>query len=210
MWGVMSLGDFPISPPFARLSRAIRAAIALILASLACQPALAAPNDTGASSGTAEIAVVSPLTLIKMKDLDFGKIAPTPTAGTVVIDPNTSVCTTTGGLLHIGGCQAAQFGGMGAKNMFVRLNAPAAITIAGPGGATMTIDTITLDTSPDLQLQANGNGNGNGNGGGGNKRYKIVTSSGIFSFNLGGTLHVAANQASGAYTGTFSITAVYQ
>ena len=55
----------------------------------------------------------------------------------------------------------AVFGGMGARRMLVRINAPTTITLTGPGQS-MVIDTITLDTLPDLQLQSNGNGNGNG------------------------------------------------
>lgn len=208
----MDKGAFPQAPAWARVMRAFRALLVLVLATLAIAPVHAAPNDTGSATAVAEVAVVTPLSLIQMRNLDFGRIGPTTTAGSIVINPNDSTCTSTGGLLHLGGCQAAQFGGMGARNMLVRLNTPGTITLTGPG-ANMTIDTITLDTSPDLQLQAGGNGNGNGNSGpgnGNNRRYRIVTSSGIFSFNLGGTLRVNANQAPGVYTATFSVTAIYQ
>jgi Domain of unknown function (DUF4402) len=189
-----------------RCKSAIRAALALALAAGFGQPALAGPTDTGAAAAVAEVAVMEPLQLVKMRDLDFARIGPTPTAGTVVLNPNDNSCTATGGLLHIGTCQAAVFGGMGARRMIVRINAPTTITLTGPGQA-MVIDTITLDTVPDLQLQPNGNGNGNGNG---NRRYRIVSNSGIFAFNLGGTLRVNANQAPGVYSASFDVTAVYQ
>lgn len=198
----MNRGPNPFLPRPARTGSAIRAALALVLGLGASQPAMAGPTDTGTAAAAAEVAVMQPLQLVKMRDLDFGKIGPTPVAGTVVLNPNNNACTTTGGLLHVGGCQAAVFGGMGARRMLVRINAPTTITLAGPGQA-MVIDTITLDTSPDLQLQPTGNGNGN-------RRYRIVTDSGIFAFNLGGRLRVNANQAAGAYSATFAVTVVYQ
>lgn len=202
----MNWGPFPSRPRPARCHSAIRATLALALAAGGSQTALAGPTDTGAAAAVAEVAVMQPLQLVKMRDLDFAKIGPTPVAGTVVLNPDNNACTTTGGLLHVGTCQAAVFGGMGARRMLVRINAPTTITLTGPGQS-MVIDTITLDTLPDLQLQSNGNGNGNGNG---NRRYRIVTDSGIFAFNLGGTLRVNANQAAGAYSASFAVTVVYQ
>ena len=202
----MNWGPIPSWPRPTRCQSAIRAALTLALAASASQPALAGPTDTGAAAAVAEVAVMEPLQLVKMRDLDFGKVGPTPVAGTVVLNPDNNDCTTTGGLLHVGTCQAAVFGGMGARRMLVRINGPTTITLNGPGQA-MVIDTITLDTAPDLQLQSNGNGNGNGNG---NRRYRIVTDSGIFAFNLGGTLRVNANQAAGAYSASFAVTVVYQ
>jgi hypothetical protein len=137
--------------------------------------------------------------------MDFGSIAPRATAGTVVLEPAGGTCSVTGAILQFGRCQAAEFVGQGVRNMMVRINLPANITLTGPSG-TMIIDTLTQDVSPDLVLRG-GNGNGLGNG---NRRYQIVSTAGIFSINVGGTLRVGANQAAGVYTGTYSVTVVYQ
>mgnify|MGYP001166036432 CR=1 FL=1 len=183
--------------------RAACAALALagmLTGMLAGAPAAqAAPGDTGTASASAEIAVVTPLVLIKMADLNFGKVATQASAGTVAIDPNTSTCTTTGGLVHAGACQAAGFGGMGTRNMYVRINVPASVSLTGPG-ASMVLDTLTLDTTPDFTIQGSGS----------NRRYRIITQTGIFNFNLGGTLHVNAAQAPGTYAGTFTVQVQYQ
>jgi hypothetical protein len=53
--------------------------------------------------------VVEPLALIKIRDLDFGRIAAQPTAGTVTVDPNTGACTATGGVISVGNCGYAEF-----------------------------------------------------------------------------------------------------
>ncbi len=167
---------------------------------------MAAPGDTGSASAASRIVVVTPLSLVKVNDLKFGKVANTASGGTVVVNPQNSACTVTGPLLHIGTCQAAEFAGMGARNMTVRLRITNVVNLTGPG-APMVLDLLDFDTSPDLQLIGSPTGNGNGSG---NKRYRILPSSGIFNFRVGGTLHVNANQAAGAYTGSFLVTAQYQ
>ena len=179
--------------------RAACAALVLAGALAAAPLAQAAPGDSGSASASANIAVVTPLVLIKMADLNFGKVATQADAGTVVINPDTSTCTATGGLVHAGACQAAVFGGMGTRNMYVRINVPASVSLTGPG-ASMVLDTLTLDTAPDFTIQGSGS----------NRRYRIITQTGIFNFNLGGTLHVNAAQAPGTYAGTFTVQVQYQ
>ena len=93
---------------------------------------------------------------------------------------------------------------MGRRNFIVRIQVSSPTNLTGPG-QTMVMDTMTLDTSPDLLFQSNGNGNGVGN-----QRYRIVSNTGIFNFQVGGRLRVNANQAPGTYQGTFSVSVQYQ
>lgn len=203
----MKWANRPCMLPTGRLSHALRAALVCALLTLAPTRALAGPNDAATTIGTAEVAVVTSMSLVKTKDMNFGRIAPQPLAGTIVLNPADNTCTATGGVIHVGTCQAAEFGGMGARRMIVRLTLPTSITLTGPGG-TMLINTITRDVAPDLEQASPGNGNGNGNGL--QNRYRIVSDSGIYSFTVGGTLQVGTNQAPGVYTGTFDVTAAYQ
>jgi spore coat protein U-like protein len=163
-------------------------------------------QDVATTTASAQATVVAPLTLIKVTDLNFGRVAARPTAGTVTVNPNTGACTVTGGLIHQGACQYAEFAGMGTKKMTVRIQVPTSITLTGPGGATMLVNNIALGTAPELQF-IGGNGNGLGNG---NRRYEIVSNTGIFTFRVAGRLNVGANQAPGTYTGTFQVVAQYQ
>jgi spore coat protein U-like protein len=181
-----------------RLMRRLCALVALALASLLAQPVAA--QVVTASAG-AQASIVEPLSLLKLQDLDFGRMAARPTAGTVTVNPNTGACTVTGPILHTGGCQFAEFGGQGVRRMRVRIQLPATITLTGPGGATMTANTLTLGLAPDLtQLP----------GSPGNPRYEIGSNSGIFTFRVGARLNVGANQAPGVYNGTFNVTVIYQ
>jgi spore coat protein U-like protein len=177
---------------------------ALCCAFLSATPALAGPNDTATTTGSSTAVVVTPLSLVKSKDLDFGRIAPRPTAGTVTLNPITQTCTVTGTIIHAGKCQAAEFVGMGARRMLVRIAVPTTVIITGPG-APMTVTNFTLATSPDLAF-VGGNGNGNGAG---NRRYQIQPTNGIFDFRVGGRLNVGTNQTGGKYTGTFAVTVQY-
>ncbi len=171
---------------------------------LALAPAAAAQTaSTVTRINTAKATIVAPTTLASSTGLNFGRIAARTTAGTVILNPATASCTTTGAILHVGLCTPAEFAGMGVRNMFVRIQIAGNTQLTGPGTA-MLLDTMTLDPSPGLTLQNPGNGNGNGN-----QRYHINSATGIFIFRVGGTLHVGANQRAGIYSGTFDVQVQY-
>ena len=187
-----------------RTRAAFRAFLALLMLALFAAPVQAKEKATATAS--AQATVVAPLTLVKVTDLNFGRVAARPTAGTVTVNVNTGACTTTGGIIHQGACQYAEFAGMGTRRMTTRIQVPASITLTGPAGATMLVDAITLGTAPELQF-IGGNGNGLGSG---NRRYEIVSNTGIFTFRVAGRLNVGANQRPGVYTGTFFVSVQYQ
>ncbi len=183
--------------------RAICAVLGCVLGGLVWTAPASAETATG--NGTSNAVVVEPLSLIKTQDLSFGKIVPRPTAGTVIVNPDTGACTVTGAILQVGTCRFAQFTGMGRRSMRVRFQLPTTITLSNGTGGTMTADTFTLGSTPDLTF-VGGNGNGLGNG---NRRWNINPASGIFTFRLGAKLNVGANQAPGIYVGTFAVTVQY-
>lgn len=164
---------------------------------LAAQPAQAQSQR----SVDVHLALFGELSIIKTQDMDFGKVAGT-VAGTVVMTATaTHTCTASAGLVHSGACQPAEFGGSGDFGRIVRIKKPSSnkITLTGPG-APMDITNLVLDGAPGLTLiQATS----------GYSRYRIDAPSGIFTFRMGGTLNVAANQAPGVYTGTFQVDIQY-
>ena len=156
---------------------------AALLAPAAAHAAEAVP------AARAHAAVLHPLTLILKSDLDFGTIARTG-AGTVVIDPNTNVMTTTGGVVPLGGMPtAATFIGAAGSASVVIIRIPKQpITITRVGGTeTMSVRDFTLQ--------------------GQNKRTLAKQES--FEFRVGATLNVGATQLDGAYIGTFDVTVQY-
>jgi spore coat protein U-like protein len=185
----------------------------LALAFTALLPAAALAKGTPVTrTANARATVVSPLSVVWVQDLKFGRIVPRPQAGTVTVDQVTGACTVTGPILEVGQCQFAQFAGMGSKNMNARISLTATTNLTGPG-VPMVLDQIKLGTNSTISFAGNPNANGKGVGltkGGNGERYNITTNSGIYLLNIGGRLSVNANQAPGTYNGTITISVQYQ
>ncbi|MEY4056707.1 MAG: hypothetical protein RL519_2042 [Pseudomonadota bacterium] len=179
--------------------RMVCAALALALTLFSARPAQA---ERATLNIATEAVIVAPLSLVSNEALNFGRVAPGAAAGTVLLNPDTLVCTTTGPIARSGLCQPAEFTGMGTKKLTVRIQIPNTITLTRAGGTqTMTVNNLTLDTTPDLTVF---------NGNGANTRYQITPNSGIFTFRVGGRLNVGANQQGGVYNGSFVVTVQYQ
>jgi hypothetical protein len=160
------------------------------LAALAlCTPAATALAATPVPQATATVAFIHPLQVTKLKDMDFGYLAPT-TAGTAVLEPNADTLTTTGGTTAVGGTpHCAEFLGAAQSNAVVNIKVPnQPVTLTRVGGTeTMTATNFTLQ--------------------GLSKR--AIAKATDFTFRVGATLNVAANQAQGTYVGTFAVTVQY-
>lgn len=148
---------------------------------------------TGAPAATASATVktvtLHPLSIVKIRDLDFGIITTSAAAGTVVIDPNLSARSTTGGTVAGGGApQAAEFYTYGTPRTSLQVNrGPLPILTRVGGGATMAVTELTLN---------------------GTTTY-FTDGAGFFDLKVGGTLTVNANQPEGTYLGTFDIIVTY-
>jgi hypothetical protein len=178
----------------AKTAKLLTGSAACILAILAdASPALAETKPADA-----QIAVVRPLEFIRVENLDFGRVIRGTTAGTVTIAPN-GTRTKTGGVTLIGtGFQAAEFAGMGTNNQRVDISLGSnTIFVNGPG-APMRVRTFIIGSTPTATLTTTP------------LRFRINSATGIFSFPVGATLEVGANQTPGTYTGTWSITLNYQ
>ena len=144
---------------------------------------LAACLVSGLATGIRDAAaVVSGVTW--QRDLAFGLAAgDVGLPGTVVISP-AGAKTVTGGATDLGGADgAARFRVSGTKNTSYSCTLPGSILVTS-GANSATVDTFT--TSPGLT----------GN----------LGPSGKVTIDIGATLHLAAGQAAGTYSGTFDLT----
>jgi hypothetical protein len=168
--------------------RPLRLAAGLSAALLAMLPG-AAIAAAARATGSATVDLLSPLTIQKLQDLDFGTVAVT-TAGTAVVDPVANSVSTTGGLVAAGGTpHAALFRGAASQNSVVNIKLPKQpITLTRVGGTqTVTVSNFTLDGPTKRQMgQAT-----------------------TFDIRVGATLTVPAGQTAGQYIGTFDVTAQY-
>ena len=148
--------------------------------------ASAAPVSMGSQT---EVAVLSPLTVLKRADLDFGTLVVSG-AGIAIVDPVGGGLTTTGAVVKAGtAAHPARFTSTGSKNAVVQIRLPKnPITLTRAGGTeTVTVSTWTQDGATTRHIPANE----------------------TFDFYVGATVTVAATQAPGTYNGTFDVTVQY-
>lgn len=201
---------FQLAARLAGLRLGVFALLAALLCALVPEAAMAQTRAKVTRTAPARAAVLSPLSLIKTADLNFGRIAARPVAGTVTVDPTTSACTYAV-VSGLGNCSAAKFSGRGAVGGSVRIGLVSTTNLTGPG-QTMVLDTIKVSGLAGAIFTGNGNSNGQGLGltqGNGNQRFRIGGLGGIFDFAIGGRLNVNANQAPGIYRGTVTVTVNY-
>jgi hypothetical protein len=173
--------------------RTATASLLAVFAIMAAQPAYA-----GTTPGGGEITIVRPLSFVIDDNLDFGTIVRGTTAGTVTITP-TGTRTQTGGvtLINGGGHKAASFAGQGTFLQRVEISLGAnSISLNGPG-APMRVRDFVIGSTPTAVLTSTP------------LSFRIAGLNGVFSFPIGATLDVAANQAPGVYSGNWSITLNY-
>lgn len=165
--------------------------VRLLVAALAlCAPAAMVDAATPPTQATGQATIIHPLTVTKLRDMDFGYLG-VAAAGTAVLDPDTDSLGVTGGALPVGGTpHCAEFLGAAQSNSVVNIkvpNKPSTLTRVG-GTETLTASLFTLQ-------------------GGLNK--KVLAKSESFTFRVGATLTVPATAVEGTYVGTFDVTVQY-
>ena len=137
------------------------------------------------ATATASAEIMSPMTIGKTTDLNFGKIAST-SAGTVRIGTDNVVA---GSATRISGTTptAAAFTVNGANNYAYTVSVPQSITLTnltGDGGETMTVDSFTHNSTE-------------------------VGTGEPQTFQVGARLNVGESQVVGNYTGDVIVTVAY-
>lgn len=145
---------------------------------------------TGSSTGEAQAVIISPLTLTHNAGakLNFGNVI-NISAGTVTVAAKDGAVTTSGVAWQGGTTTADQFTLTGADGIPFTVSAPSSITVTN-GANDMTISSITSFC-------------------GTGSTSSCVSSTGGTLVGIGGTLSVAAAQAAGTYTGTYTLSVTY-
>ncbi len=144
-------------------------------------------SATSSSSAT----IVTPITIAKTADINFGNVAINTIAGTVVLTTAGSRTSTGGVTLPAvaGTVTAASFNVTGAANYTYSITLPGSATTLTSGANSMTASTFT--SNPATTGTLNG--------------------SGTQTVKVGATLNVSASQAAGSYTSStpFTVTVNY-
>lgn len=158
---------------------------ALAVTALTATSANAAPVGLVGQTVTAHATIVKPLTLTKMSDMDFGSII-VQDNGTITMDtagnitcPATLTCSATG--------TPAGYKVTGTNNQTVQVNAPnvTLLNVGNPG----TPLTLVL-SAPATVLLPNSGASGT-------------------TFNVGGSMAIAASTKDGTYAGDLAVTVNY-
>lgn len=139
------------------------------------------------SAGTTATATsLTPISLLEVVPMDFGTVAGSSTASTVVLD-TVGARTTTGGaqVLPAGPSASASFQITGSANQTYILTLSASATLESTGGQQMTITSFV------------------------NNSIGTIPISGIENFAVGGTLNLNAAQAAGTYSTTIGAGSPY-
>lgn len=162
----------------------LRAAAGALIAAAALS-AGAAQAAPATASGTARAAVLKQITVTNTSDLDFGTVVAGASAAS--LDVSTAGARTCGaGMTCTGTVSAANFNITG--------TVAAVVTISGDNSVSLSNGTDTMSASLTRSATTLTLAAGAVNG----------------AFTVGGSLGVAANQADGAYTGTFNVSVDYQ
>ena len=144
-------------------------------------------TKTATATGT----IVTPINLANAGDMNFGNVAVSATAGTVILDP-AGTRTKGGGVTFpgvAGTVTAAQFDVTGTPAYTYAITLPTTATTVSFSGNNMTVDAFTSFPASTGTLDA----------------------AGKQTINVGATLNVGALQVAGIYTSTipFSVTVNY-
>ncbi len=162
-----------------------RAVAGALVASLGLSAGMAHAAPVTASA-TAKARILKQITVTNTSDLDFGTIVAGAAASTVAVSTG-AVRTCGTGLTCTGTVTAANFNVSGTNNAVVTVTGDNSVALANGSGGTMSASLTRSATTLTLTNSAIGG-----------------------SFQVGGTLSLAANQADGAYTGTFNVSVDYQ
>jgi hypothetical protein len=146
-------------------------------------------QNSATATANAAATIVTPISITKTVDLNFGAIVPSSAAGTVVVGSDNSISGTGGITLipQLGTHSAASFTVNGAEGALFYVTLPTTTTLTREGSTeTMTVSEFLHNATGALDA------------------------SGAEDFNVGATLAVAANQAGGVYNGTFDVTVTYE
>lgn len=163
---------------------------AIAIALTAISTVANAQNQTTSTNGTAGANIVTPIAIEQTRGIQFGTIAPGTAAGTVTLTSVENTVVTSSGVSLLANT-ATRTSGL--------------FNISGAANQTFKIvmdETVTLNSganSMTANLTKNLANSGNALG-----------TSGAAQLIVGGTLNVAAGQATGAYAGTYNVTVSYE
>lgn len=154
-------------------------------------PGIAYAQSSASASATGSTTIVQPITITKTADLSFGRLVkPVMGSGEVFLAESVDTLDVEGGVFALDTASRAKFTIEGEGGQAVSVSVPATLTMSK--GA----DTIDLALLPDLASAITLSGS--------------AGTAGSASLNVGGIFNLRSDQATGVYSGSFTVTVAYQ
>ncbi|MCB9014286.1 MAG: DUF4402 domain-containing protein [Lentimicrobiaceae bacterium] len=148
-----------------------------------------AQNTASVPEAQASATVIKPINIENPVILNFGNLISSSTAGTIVLDVNGQRNASAGVTLPTaipGNVSAAQFNVSGENNAHYALSISESVNLENSSSNIMVLNNFQHNAT------------------------RILSGTGVETFNVGGTLNVLAGQASGLYEGTYTVTVTYE
>ena len=148
-----------------------------------------AQNTAKVEAAQASATVIKPIAITNPTTLNFGNLISSTTAGTIILGTDGNRTASTGVTLPTaipGIVTAAGFNVVGENNAHYTIAISESVVLKNPTNDEMTLNAFT------------------------NNATKVLSAAGTESFKVGGTLNVAAGQASGLYSSTYVVTVTYE
>jgi hypothetical protein len=176
----------------------------LLLPAILALMAVAAPaqaqsvNDTATANASTTIKRAT--SLQTATDMNFGTITQTSDqSGAITLSPSSAAeCDGGPGIVHQGECSAASFTGKASQSAVFKVQGPAegSVTLVGPDSE-MNLGSFTYGAGEGLSQT-------------GIDLFAVDSDTGDFTFFVGASLIVDADQPAGVYTGTFEVSIDYE
>lgn len=148
-------------------------------------------QDTSTGTANAGANIITPISIVKVTDINFGDLVPSATEPvTVVMDQTGSITSDAQYFLANSSTPrtAASFTISGKAGHAYKINCPTTIALKGPG------DDMTLTFNASLAIDGT----------------SLTLTGGTQTLNLGGSLALGTNQTAGAYSKEFNVTVAYE
>ncbi len=190
-WRWTTSSDEPSISPGGKTPGFLGRRIAMALAGLAGLGALALdsePASAASDTGTANATIIAPITISANLTLEFGQIVTGASPSVVRISTADARSLVSGDATLAGGTfRAATFNITGEPSTTYAITLPAGAATLTSGANTMTVDTWVSSVGATSTLSGGGTD----------------------SFTIGADLNVGGSQATGSYTGTYTVTVDY-
>lgn len=157
-------------------------------------PAFAQSADSASATASSSVTIIRPLTMTKDADLSFGRVVQPRSGGDTVTLANTGNTVTTGGsAVVLGGIATSRavFTVSGEGGQAVGVTIPSSFNLSDGASHSISV-TLLPDVGTSVTLS------------------NALAAAGSKTINVGGSFSLPSSQASGLYSGSFTVNVAYQ